>query len=80
MHQEKPPTLLRDALSWLTRTAMTKDIRDIKRRVIKLIEMQTQQQDNLVHVIFILYITRYAMACHQTIHQCGHGSSLGDTQ
>ena len=25
MHQERPPTLLRDALSWLTRTAMTKE-------------------------------------------------------
>ena len=36
---------LGDALSWLTRTAMTKDVRDIKRRVNQHIETQTQQQD-----------------------------------
>ena len=40
---------------------MTKDVRDIKRRVNQLIETQTQQQDTLVHVISILNITRYAM-------------------
>ena len=51
---------LGDALRWLTRTAMTKDVRDIKRRVNQLIETQTQQQDTLVHVISILDITRYA--------------------
>ena len=50
-----------DTLRWLTRTAMTKDVRDIKRRVIQLIETQTQQQDTLVHVISILNVTRYAM-------------------
>ena len=52
---------LGDALSWLTGIAMTKDVRDIKRRVNQLIETQTQQQDTLVHVISILNVTRYAM-------------------
>ena len=54
-------SFLGDTLSWLTRTAITKDIRDIKRRINKLIETQTQQQDDLVHVISILNVTRYAM-------------------
>ena len=61
MHQEKPPTLLGDSLSWLIRAATTKDIRDIKRRVNQPIETQTQQQDTLVHVISKLNVTRYAM-------------------
>ena len=52
---------LEDALSWLTRTAMTRDVRDIKKRVNQLIETQTQQQETLVHVISILNVTRYAM-------------------
>ena len=52
---------LGDTFSWLTRTATTKDIRDIKRRVNQLFETQTQQQDTLVHVISTLNITRYAM-------------------
>ena len=50
---------LGDDLSWLTGTAMTKDIRDVKRRVNQFIETQTQQQDTLVHVISILNVTRY---------------------
>ena len=53
--------IIGDALSWLTRTAVTKDVRDIKRRVIQLIETQTQHQETLVHVILILNITRYAI-------------------
>ena len=52
---------LGDALSWLTRTATTKDVKDIKRRVNQLIKTQTQQHDTSVHVISILNITRYAM-------------------
>ena len=52
---------LGDAFSWLTGTAMIKDVRDIKMRVNQLIETQTQQQYILVHVILILNITRYAM-------------------
>ena len=51
---------LGDTLSWLTRTATTKDVRDIKKRVNQLIETQTQQQETLVHVISVLNITRYA--------------------
>ena len=43
-------------LSSLTRTAMTKDVRDIKRRVNQLVETQTQQQDTLVHFISILNV------------------------
>ena len=39
---------------------MTKDVRDIKKRVNQLIETQTQQQETLVHVISILNVTRYA--------------------
>ena len=39
---------LGDTLSWLTGTVMTKDVRDIKRRVNQLIETPTQQQDTLV--------------------------------
>ena len=61
MHQENPLTFLGDALGWLIRTAMTKDLKDIKRRVNQLIETQTHQQDNVVHEISIMNITRYAM-------------------
>ena len=51
---------LGDALSWLTRTVTTKDVRDTKRMVNQLIETQTQQKETLVHVISILNLTRYA--------------------
>ena len=64
LHKQTKRSLLSflgDAPSWLTRTAMTKDVRDIKRRVNQLIETQTQQQETLVHVIMILNITSYAM-------------------
>ena len=40
---------------------MTKDFKDIKRRINQLIEIQIQQQNALVHVISILNITRYTM-------------------
>ena len=52
---------LGEALSWLTRTAMNKDVRYIKRRVNQFIKTQTQQQETLVQVILILNITRHAM-------------------
>ena len=52
---------LGDTLSWLIGTATAKDVRNIKKRVNQLIETQTQQQETLVHVIFILNVTRYAM-------------------
>ena len=45
---------LGDALSWLTRTAMTRDVRDIMKKVNQLIKTQTQQQKTLVHFISIL--------------------------
>ena len=51
---------LGDNLSWLTGTATTKDVRDIRKRANQLIETQTQHQETLVHIILILNITRYA--------------------
>ena len=51
---------LGDALSWLTGTAMTKDVSSIKKRVNQLIATQHNQQETLVHVISFLNITRYA--------------------
>ena len=51
---------LGDALSWLTRTATTKDVRSIKNRVNQLIATQHHQQEALVHIISIFNVTRYA--------------------
>ena len=51
---------LGDALRWLTGTATTKDINSIKTQINQLIMTQSSQQENLVHVISILNITRYA--------------------
>ena len=53
-------SFLGDALSWLTGTATTKEVRSIKNRVNQLLEMQYQQQETLVHIISILNVTRYA--------------------
>ena len=58
-HQKKPLTFLGDALTWLTRTAVTKDVRNIKGRVNQVIETQIQRWDTLVHVISVLNFTRY---------------------
>ena len=52
---------LGDALSWLTGTATTKDVRSVKNRVNQLIARQHQQQETLVHIISILNVTRYAI-------------------
>ena len=52
---------LGDALSWLARTATTKDIYTIKTRINQLLTTQQNQQDTLVHVISILSITKYAI-------------------
>ena len=52
---------LGDTLSWLTWTATTNDVKDIKRRVNQLIGTQTHQQETFAHVISILNITIYAM-------------------
>ena len=50
---------LGDALSWLTRTARTRNIRNIKKRVNQLIKTHNKQQETLAHVISILNVTRY---------------------
>ena len=50
---------LDDALSWLTGTATTKDVNSIKTRVNQLIEAHSTQQETLVYIISILYITWY---------------------
>ena len=49
-----------DALSWLTGTATTKDVNNIKKKVNQLIQAQPTQQETLVHIISILNITWYA--------------------
>ena len=51
---------LGDALSWLTGTATTKDVKIIKKRVNQLIAAQSIQQEAMVHIVSILNITRYA--------------------
>ena len=56
---------LGDALSWLTRTAMNRDVKDIKKIVTQLIKTQTKQQETLVHVISISSVTRYAMQANR---------------
>ena len=57
---------LRDALKWLTGTAITRDTQEIKQHVNQLLQAQTKQQDTQVHVISILNITRYAVQVKQT--------------
>ena len=51
---------LGDVLSWHTGTALTKDVSSIKKRVNELIATQHSQLETLVHIIYILNITRYA--------------------
>ena len=51
---------LRDALSWLTGTATTKDNHSIKTRINQLITTQASQYKSLVHIMSILNITKYA--------------------
>ena len=41
-------------------TATTKDVSSIKNRVNQLIAMQHKQQETLVHIVSVLYVTRYA--------------------
>ena len=48
------------ALSWLTGTAITKDICSIKTRINQLIAMQSSQCNTLVHIVSILNVTQYA--------------------
>ena len=51
---------LGDALRWLTGRATTKDVNSIKTHENQLIETQLAQQETLIHIIFILNVTRYA--------------------
>ena len=51
---------LGDTLSWLTGTATTKDVNNIKKRVNQLIEAQSTQQKTLVHIMSILNVIQYA--------------------
>ena len=51
---------LGDALSWLTGTATTKDVNNIKQRVNQLIETQSTQQETMMHILSILNITCYS--------------------
>ena len=59
-HRRSLLPFLGDALSWLTGTATTKDINNIKTWINKLIAMQSSQQETLVHIVSILNVTRYA--------------------
>ena len=52
--------LLGDTLSWLTGTAMTKDVSSFKKRANVLIATERNQQETLVQLMSILNITRYA--------------------
>ena len=53
-------SFLGTALSWLTGTATTKDIRSIKTRINQLIATQSLQCNTLVLIVSILNVTRYA--------------------
>ena len=50
---------LGNTLSWLTGTATTKDVSNIKKRVNQLNEVQSTQQETLIHIVFILNVTWY---------------------
>ena len=52
---------LGDALQWLTGTATTKDVNNIKAHVNQLTETQLTQQDTLVHIVSCLNVTRYVV-------------------
>ena len=49
-----------DALQWLTGTATTKDMTEIRQWINILMQEQTKQQGTLVHIISILNVTQYA--------------------
>ena len=55
--RRSPLPILGDSLSWLTGTAITKDVNGIKTRINQLIATQHNQQETLVHVI--LNVMRY---------------------
>ena len=58
-HKRSLLPFLGTALSWLTGTAITKDIHSIKTRINQLIATQTSQCKTLVHIVSILNVTRY---------------------
>ena len=60
-HKRNLLPFLGDALRWLTGTATTKDINNIKTQINQLIATQSSQQETLIHVISTLNITRYAV-------------------
>ena len=66
-HRRSLLPFLRDALSWLTGTATTKDIHSIKTRINQLITTQASQCTTLVHIVSILNITRYTTQ----VNRCG---------
>ena len=49
-----------DTFKWPTGAAATRDTWEVKQHVDQLIQAQGKQQETLVHVIFILNVTRYA--------------------
>ena len=59
-HKRSLLLFLGDSLEWLTGTNTTKDVNSIKAHLKQLIEIQSTQQDTLVHIISILNVTRYA--------------------
>ena len=61
MYQKKPITLLRQCPKLANRTATTKDVISIKKRVNQLITTQTAQQETIVHIVSIFNITRYVV-------------------
>ena len=48
---------LGSALKWLTGTAMTKDVKHIKKQISSLIETQENQRKTMVHIVSILNLT-----------------------
>ena len=59
-HKRSLLPFLGDVLRWLTGTATTKDVNSIKELVNQLIEVQSTQQETLLHIVSILSVTRYA--------------------
>ena len=66
-HRRHLLPFLGDALSWLTGTAITKDIHSIKTRINKLIATQASPCNTLVHIMSILNITRSGTQ----VNRCG---------
>ena len=59
-HRRSLFPFLGDGLRWLTGTATTKDVNNIKQCVNQLLETHLTQQETLVHIVSILNVTRYA--------------------